>query len=404
MPVRTLKNEALQSLGALTFVCERTGLPKIIASQWLSINESKYSKSYIAQNLYALNLLYEHFSKHPDLEDLDQTFISQDFSAINRGLRSFVSERQNISAIRGVEQSTTVQMACSILISVIEEFNVRTSNFGRNAQELQRSVSSIQVLHKFLRPPKKYRKKKIRSLPYTVIEEIFSLVHPESKRNPFRNEKIRHRNFVIVSILYLMGIRQGELLLLSTNSIKTEFDPESLQRFYWMDIHNSGLFDTRISEPSLKTNFSVRQIPVPDQLYAIIRNFSENYRGKAKHGFLFSSQKGGPLSSRALNEIFEKLSTKLSDSASEKLLERCKTKKITPHNFRHSAAVDRIRAYRHSSVPMDQAESLLREFFGWSPNSNMPRLYAKAFYEEQLNSFWHSKFDDRVSRMLNCEK
>ena len=218
----------MQSLGALTFVCERTGLPKIIASQWLSINESKYSKSYIGQNLYALNLLYEHFSKHPDLEDLDQTFISQDFSAINRGLRSFVSERQNISAIRGVEQSTTVQMACSILISVIEEFNVRTSNFGRNAQELQRSVSSIQVLHKFLRPPKKYRKKKIRSLPYTVIEEIFSLVHPESKRNPFRNEKIRHRNFVIVSILYLMGIRQGELLLLSTNSIKTEFDPIDL--------------------------------------------------------------------------------------------------------------------------------------------------------------------------------
>ena len=106
---------------------------------------------------------------------------------------------------------------------------------------------------------------------------------------------------------------------------------------------------------------------------------------------------------RAVNSLFETISSHLSKDTQELLQEHCGSSNITPHQLRHTAAVDRIKAYRNSSIAMDNAEALMRVIFGWSAQSNMPRLYAKAFYVEQLNTTWLEEFDKRVSNMMNYE-
>ena len=102
--------------------------------------------------------------------------------------------------------------------------------------------------------------------------------------------------------------------------------------------------------------------------------------------------------------MFERISTHLTQETQELLQEHCGASNVTPHQLRHTAAVDRIRAYRNAGIEMDNAEALMRVFFGWSAQSNMPRLYAKAFYVEQLNTTWLEEFDKRVSDMMNYEK
>lgn len=38
----------------------------------------------------------------------------------------------------------------------------------------------------------------------------------------------------------------------------------------------------------------------------------------------------------------------------------------------------------------------LRVIFGWSKDSTMPLLYARAVFESELADVWRKKFDDRV--------
>ena len=178
-----------------------------------------------------------------------------------------------------------------------------------------------------------------------------------------------------------MGLRRGELLNLSSNCMKAQFDSETERVVYWLNILSSEEHDARSKKPKLKNEYSTRQLPVSKSLYGFIDGFVTNYRGRSNHGFLIGSQKGNPLSERALNSIFETISNSLSKETQELLREQCGSPNITPHQL-----------------------SLMRVFFGWSSQSNMPRLYAKAFYVEQLNTTWLEEFDKRVSDIMNYEK
>jgi hypothetical protein len=52
-----------------------------------------------------------------------------------------------------------------------------------------------------------------------------------------------------------------------------------------------------------------------------------------------------------------------------------------------------MRRYRDSGHDLDSAIERLRFYFGWSPQSRMPRLYAGAYFETALSEVWEEKFD-----------
>lgn len=404
MATAALNSNFAETIGTLSYTTPQTGLPSLTAGIWLSLNEKKHAQSYAAKHLRALGIMYTHCQKRTgDPLYLDKIVMKGDIDAILGLMRSFVAERQNIATITGKDQTLTVRLATSVLHNVLDEIRYRNSDTNFDSAKITRSLAKLDSLYRFLRPPRASKTLRVRSLPPIVLNELFETLRPKSNSNPFRTEKLRQRNFIAFALLYQMGLRRGELLNLKADCMKAGYDQDQGRDIYWLDITLPQILDLRVKKPQLKNEYSPRQIPLSRDLYTLLLNFVSNQRGRVSHGFLFSSQKGKALSERGLNDICARLAVLLSSGARQELLTRCGTKTITPHNFRHSAAVDRIRAYRHSGVEMSSAEAMMRVFFGWSPSSKMPVLYARAYYEEQLNTTWLKEFDNRVTDLMGYE-
>jgi integrase len=123
-----------------------------------------------------------------------------------------------------------------------------------------------------------------------------------------------------------------------------------------------------------------------------------NYRGQVWHGFLFKSQKQGPLAARSLNDVFEVLTANLSEPA-KRALKASGWDTVSPHPLRHTAAVHRLARYRERGDDLEVAIEKLRVFFGWSPDSEMPRHYARAYFETTLAAVWNENFDSFVETL-----
>jgi integrase len=148
-----------------------------------------------------------------------------------------------------------------------------------------------------------------------VVQDLYELTDPESPRNPFRNQGIARRNRAL-HLLYLhQGLRRGEACSLEVNAVKEGTDPRTGERRHWLDVVEcpDHAQDPRADRPSIKTEQSIRQIPVSLGLVDAIDLYTSNYRGRQEHSFLFSSQEGRPLALGSVNALYKTLSTPFID-------------------------------------------------------------------------------------------
>lgn len=126
--------------------------------------------------------------------------------------------------------------------------------------------------------------------------------------------------------------------------------------------------------------------------------YAQNYRGQTRHPYLLISQKRLPLSLRGISRIFETATLALSDQA-RRSLEKQGLSSVSCHDLRHTCAVVRMRRYQDAGDDLDRAMEKLRLFFGWTPKSDMPRLYARAYFETELAEVWNEGFDRFVDAL-----
>lgn len=74
---------------------------------------------------------------------------------------------------------------------------------------------------------------------------------------------------------------------------------------------------------------------------------------------------------------------------------------MSPHDCRHTSAVVRMTRYKEAGFDIAESEEKLRLYFGWSKTSDMPRHYAKAYFETSLAEVWNEKFDHYVDALRN---
>lgn len=55
--------------------------------------------------------------------------------------------------------------------------------------------------------------------------------------------------------------------------------------------------------------------------------------------------------------------------------------------------------YQQGGDDVDRAQEKLRVYFGWTKDSQMPRLYAKAYFETPLAAVWNEKFDQFIDAL-----
>jgi len=258
-------------------------------------------------------------------------------------------------------------------------------------RELSNKLARYEMLYSNLRTDRRRRAEPIRSLPLSVRGPVRAMLTPGSPNNPFRRDA-QWRVFVIFEVLFSLGLRRAELLMLATDAV--QHGSGNLQTF-WLDIKvNRYQVDPRYSKPSVKTHHSIRPVAVSQRLANLIQKYAANYRGRPNHSFLINSRINTPLSTEGVTKIFREISRAL-PTAVKQDLEACTGKtSITPHDLRHTCVIMRLNQLQRRGKSIEGALQILRPFFGWSPSSSMPSRYARAFFEDAAMRECDDDFDD----------
>lgn len=256
-----------------------------------------------------------------------------------------------------------------------------------------------------IREPADGQVRYVRALPRIVLANLLEVADPENGENPFKNDRTKRRNWLIVKLLLTCGLRRGELLLLDVDSIKQDVEANG-QTSYWLDVTTTEQEDYRYSKPSIKTKESHRQIPISDSIADMILHYVSEVRvSDDRHAFLFTAESGSPLSSESINSFFVKMSKSLTDHACARFREVTGGKlHVSPHDLRHTCATMRYIQYLEKEGDRELAMQRMRAYFGWSPKSEMPDIYARAAINEDLSGSWDEIFDQRIAEIRGIAK
>ncbi|WP_424631416.1 site-specific recombinase [Bradyrhizobium sp. SYSU BS000235] len=376
-------------------------LPRFWPSVWIDTLKIAARPSTRERHLRAINRLYAAAqAQHAGIDCLDRILSELDVDALERVLIGFLASLRNETAMDGKDRTATWTTALAFVMDILR---FGSSTAGPRAGALQARLLRLEQMYGQLCPSPPRAPPPIRALPPNVVEDLYAIFNPASDRNPFRSTPQRWRNFLIFTLLLRLGLRRGEADILLANAIKDEDDLSTGKTIYWLDVEGApdDDDDPRRERPGLKTYLAKRQLPVPSDLVAVYDHYTNNFRGRTHHPQLLMSQKGNPLSLRGLSEIFEVATRALSISA-RRSLEKQGLFSVSCHELRHTCAVTRMRLYKDAGVDLDRAMEKLRMFFGWTPNSEMPRLYGRAYFETTSAEVWNETFDKFVNALRDC--
>jgi len=239
-----------------------------------------------------------------------------------------------------------------------------------DVRELIRHMGNLLRMRRPVRSASPRKQK--RGLTQEQIDELLTVIQPGHERNPFV-EEVQQRNYLIVVLLYELGMRQGELLAIRVPDLDFSRNELVIAR------RHDNPDDPRTIQPVVKTND--RRLPVNTKLIESIYNYvlSTRYPIKQarKHDFLFVVHKNGPylgspLSIRGLNKLFKQL-----QDASPVLLAE-----LSPHILRHTWN-DRFSALADERGMDEATEEKLRSYqMGWREGSGTAATYTRRHTEQ----------------------
>jgi len=231
---------------------------------------------------------------------------------------------------------------------------------------------------------KKTRIDEMKGLTSHERSRLLEIMHPDSAENPFSDEAIRLRNYIILLLGLDMGLRRSEMLLIKTSDIQWHSHQLAV-----VNLEDESL-DPRTTAPQFKTH--ERMLVMTDDLYDAINEYEPKYRSRKSHGgaslakkhpFLLVAHKrneGAPLTIKAVDGVLSKV-RKIAPELAH----------VHPHILRHDAVYTMLESMREeldTLSPEDrttQVQKTLTWMFGWSPGSNMPGLYGAKFWKEEAD-------------------
>lgn len=365
-------------------------LPRFWAIAWSVCHAGRVPAANTLKNqLRHIDAFYSLCDERFGRDSLDTALSTRDAVGLQRMVEAFYlsltsnpnynsTTVQRWDAVRGFIQSITRQL-------------------GVGCESLRALSASIEATGR-IRPPRRGGFKFARALPGNTLIDLLKVAEPGSSRNPFDGERVQWRNWLILHLLLLCGLRRGEAMLLTVDALKQDVDPDTGEWVYWLDVTTTEGDDPRATRPSVKTDESHRQIPVSASFAVLCERYVNEFRKSSDvHGFLLTSRGGRPLSAESLSKIFEKLSAALSRDAMGLFRARAGGKRhVSPHDLRHTCATARYSTFMAQQSDRELTMQRMRAFFGWSVNSKMPELYARAAVQDDLLRSWNGLFDRRV--------
>jgi integrase len=231
---------------------------------------------------------------------------------------------------------------------------------------------------------KKMRAVEMKGLTSQERIRLLEIMHPDSAENPFSDEAIRLRNYIILLLGLDMGLRRSEMLLIKVSDIHWH-----CRQLAVVDLEDESI-DPRTMAPQFKTR--ERMLVMTDDLYDAITEYESKYRHRKprngasrarRHPFLLVAHRrneGGPLTIKAVDGVLSKIREIAPELAH-----------VHPHILRHDAVYTMLESMREelaALTPEDrttQVQKVLTWMFGWSPESNMPGLYGAKFWKEEAD-------------------
>lgn len=336
--------------------------------------------------------------------------ITQELDAFLIYLEEKFKNKENISYIADDESINYAQI--SRIFSSIKKYFVyfvkkyiKDKNVESDVCEQLNSI--IKILNNITQDNPTYINNRFifKSLNAEMITTLMKVINPsvENLYNPFHNEAIRVRNYLMVRLIYNYGVRVGELMLLTKRSFYPQLDitqnslllsKEQKINYSMFIINTEDEGETRNRTPSIKNKESIRIILLDSFDAYVVRKYFSTYRNDNTSNFLFTTLNKGqqrPLSYSSILAIFNIIDSKVKD-----LIPHCFDEKnydsiesISPHIIRHTWAYIAL-ANAHSKNlnqkdPQKSAEDELRVIGGWSDDSKMPQYYGRRFIVERAN-------------------
>ncbi|HGN1328160.1 TPA: hypothetical protein ACKRF0_001127 [Proteus mirabilis] len=238
----------------------------------------------------------------------------------------------------------------------------------------------------------------------------------KNKLNPFASLFLQFRTYIIHRLMFNYGLRIGEVLLLTVESLGAS-NPNHLGEIrYILSVNNlpSHIEDPRKEPITIKNRFSLREILLDEKDYYHIKYYINELRNplfintdKAIENdslLLFVTNRGsyGPITYDTVQKYYAKINSHYNSLYSDRDFHTLMPK-ITPHVGRHSWAYITLEYIYNKLFDeevilkqqyginsrlnglLDAASEQLRNLGGWSLNSKMPYRYAKRFLSELAN-------------------
>lgn len=365
--------------------------PRLWATAWsLGFAGPRCSANTVRLQLRHLDKLYSFCDREFGADSLDEAISTGNASATQVMLDTFFLE------LTASSRYTTTQVQCwTTACGFVSSIALQRAGSDDAWMSLAAYLRAVRKM----RRPDTSRFKFVRALPDVTLSALVHVAHPDSPSNPFRSAAARLRAWLIVNLLLLCGLRRGEMLLLAVDALKHDVDPTAGDVAHWLNVTTTnGDVDMRSTRPSIKTVQSHRQLPVSASLATVYEQYVSDARaGSATHSFLITGRSGEPLSAESVTKILQQLTAALNLEAVKAFRDRAGGKThISPHDLRHTCATARFSMFMKGEPNRELALQRMRAFFGWSPTSAMPELYARAAIQDDLLRAWNDLFDQHI--------
>lgn len=259
-------------------------LPRFWASAWALLIGGSLASSTLKLRLRHIEAFYRHAEDGRPQSTLDNAIADQNLALLEELLESYFITLRNVPDVSsGTEQRWRDAVE---FVRTISERLLRTPDISARLADITLRLERLDRLYGQLRVGKKSTPQFVRALPAAVLSELFELVVPGAKANPFKSPATQWRVYCTFLLLLNAGLRRGETLTLRADFLKSENSPSGRQ--FWLNVQTFDEEDSRHSSPSIKTVSSIRQIPVSRIVAEAFYTYSENYRGRQKHSYFLT--------------------------------------------------------------------------------------------------------------------
>lgn len=341
----------------LPLLLDGNGMPVVAPNEWVLSRRQRALKT-LARNLQELLPLYFWLSErcidlHTQIlsgrswgEALSNSLVEQ--------LRRVRQQKRKVVKL-AVSPDTANKRIRTVISFLSWYFDVVVNDEfvseSRRALIRERKEEVVASLYNGLaspEPPKRGQRKYLLDVEARFLQEVLE----PSKRFKYRvNAAVRLRNYLIVCLMLLYGLRPGEVLCLRLKDI--EFGAISNVR---VCRRRTPVHDVRSRPPSVKRAGRVLPLDNPDLAFWLNRyamkereRFVRRGTGKGRD-FFFLSNDGLPLSESSLQAIFKKVRTAHADSLPVNL---------TGKTLRHTFTYGLYRTMRSRGMSMSEIKQIL---------------------------------------------